>query len=235
MNSLPELKIVPGGRAAQHSDRIEDYLDHLCTPLIGALSYPARQRVREEARLHLELLIDDFRQAGLEGDAATEAALREYGDPWQNGEGFLEMVGPATSPTRLTRVTGTATLFAFIILALSSALCLLLLQAYLGLPRMHGLLPWLLALSLALPVAAGVAVGQKAALSGGGALCRAYLVLLPHALVAGLLQLPDPEGLWFAGFQILFWLPVSLFSADAAAILTQRRRCRRFFAERRYA
>ena len=48
----------------QAQERLEDYLDYLCAPLLGAVPYPQRKRFRREAADHLLALAEDFAAKG---------------------------------------------------------------------------------------------------------------------------------------------------------------------------
>jgi hypothetical protein len=61
--------------------RIEDYLDHLCAPLVGRMPYPQRQALRAEARQHLDMRIAAYTELGSAPDEAVEQALKQFGDP----------------------------------------------------------------------------------------------------------------------------------------------------------
>jgi hypothetical protein len=61
--------------------RIEDYLDHVCAPLVGKVEYAERMALRTELRAHLEALADASREVGMDADAAVRDALARFGPP----------------------------------------------------------------------------------------------------------------------------------------------------------
>src|SRR5262245_18729182 len=61
--------------------RIEDYLDHVCAPLVGVVPYDQRHELRAELRSHLEALAASYRELGSPPAAAVGAAVRQFGDP----------------------------------------------------------------------------------------------------------------------------------------------------------
>src|ERR1051325_4821180 len=70
--------------------RVEDFLDNLCAPLIGIVPYGERNGFRQEAHAHIEALFREFLYQGKTRQAALEAALHEFGEPWQIGNAFLQ-------------------------------------------------------------------------------------------------------------------------------------------------
>jgi len=48
----------------KRSDRIKDYLDYLCAPLLGVVPYAERRSLREEARGHLPEIAAEFEAQG---------------------------------------------------------------------------------------------------------------------------------------------------------------------------
>jgi hypothetical protein len=63
-DALPALSAQEG--PLERSDRIEDYLDYLCAPLLGAVPYAERRSLREEARAHLLDIVAEFEAQGLQ-------------------------------------------------------------------------------------------------------------------------------------------------------------------------
>jgi hypothetical protein len=61
--------------------RIEDYLDHVCAPLVGTVPYERRLELRSEVRCHLQTLIEAFEELGSPYNEAVDSALRQFGDP----------------------------------------------------------------------------------------------------------------------------------------------------------
>src|SRR2546427_11434751 len=77
----PQRAANGSGEAAPPDPRIEDYLDHVCAPLVGLVPYARRQELRAELRGHLEALAASYRELGSAPNLASEQALRQFGDP----------------------------------------------------------------------------------------------------------------------------------------------------------
>jgi hypothetical protein len=58
-------------REVSPAERIEDYLDHLCVPLVGVVPYRERRSMRQEAAAHIACLVDEFQaERGCTSDEA---------------------------------------------------------------------------------------------------------------------------------------------------------------------
>lgn len=211
-NDAPELR----PEQTRSDERVEDFLDHLCAPLIGIVPYGDRSAFRREARGHLQDLISEYRFQGQEWEAATEAALQEFGDPRQIGRSFLEEWSLGTPAVRPAVLIRRANLVAFAWFGLASMLNLLLLE--------HGILsapngswfPVVLLLALLSPLLAGGLTGLTAPMQTARGVRNAVRILSIHSFVTGLLLLPQLDGITFALWQGVFWLP----AGRAAAVLT---------------
>lgn len=60
---------------------IEDYLDQIYAPLVGAIPYRKRQEIRREIREHIDQLIIAHKELGSDVEEATLASLRQFGEP----------------------------------------------------------------------------------------------------------------------------------------------------------
>jgi hypothetical protein len=215
-------------------ERIEDFLDHLCAPLVGIVPYRERHSLREEARLHLECLIAEYREDNHTLEAAVEAAFREFGEPWQSGEEFLREWRPKPSPRGAGLLVRNATTHAFAWFGLPTVLCLLLTERYVLTPRQEGLLPYLFALAFVSPLIAGILTGWSVPRKAGQGIGRAVSLLALISLSVGATLLPKSEGLLFGLFQFGYWLPIGWVSATSAATTLQQYKRHRFlrFARR---
>jgi hypothetical protein len=117
---------------ASSSWRLEDYLDHVCVPLVGLLPYAARQELRAELQAHLEADVAAHREMGSTPGQAIAAALQQFGDPHRLGQHcareWTRAAGPPSRqpawPAMLKALLcfGTASMFALVALpALSGA------------------------------------------------------------------------------------------------------------------
>jgi hypothetical protein len=125
----PQSRVLPcavQSEALSAPERIEDFLDHLCAPLVGVIPYRERALLREEARQHLESLIAEYEEQESTLDGAIEAAFREFGEPWRSGEELLREWRPAPSPKRARCLILNATLHSFAVFGSLSVICLLL-------------------------------------------------------------------------------------------------------------
>ena len=65
--------------------QLEDYLDHLCAPLLGRMVYERRLAIREEVRAHILVLADAHEELGHSPAEALHAAIQQFGDARQVG------------------------------------------------------------------------------------------------------------------------------------------------------
>ncbi|MCW3054929.1 MAG: hypothetical protein JWN14_4099 [Chthonomonadales bacterium] len=82
--SLPSS---PSARPAEV--QIEDYLDHLCTPLVSVMPYEQRQAIRQEVRSHLLVLAAGHEELGSSPAEAIQAAIQQFGDAKEIGRSLL--------------------------------------------------------------------------------------------------------------------------------------------------
>ena len=212
----------------QIQDAIEDYLDYLCAPLLGIASYAQRRRLRLEAADHLYALTEDFQAEGFAPADAVRLALREYGEPWAVGQNFADTcLESGAALRRWGRFTDAATLRAFGWFGVFTVLSLLLLEASLLDPASAGLMVWVQCLAVLSPLAAGFLTGLSLARTTLG-ICRALGVLSLASAAIGLLLRPHTEGLLFAAFQLVFWLPAGCLTAAVTAAGCRQMRLHRF-------
>jgi hypothetical protein len=231
VNSLPDTPaaFASNPRASSPVDeRMEDYLDHVCGPLIGVLSYAQRAVLREEIRLHLEALIAEFEEQGQAPQEAAELAFGEMGEPWQLGEAILREWAPEAGTSRAHGRLRTEAIHAFAWFGSPTVLCLLLTELYVLYPRQEGVLPLLFLAALLAPFVAGVLTGISAPARAGRGVYMAVSLLSLVALVAGTLLWPKTEGLLFALFQWAYWTPAGWVSASVAASTARQHRRLRF-------
>ena len=206
----------------------EDYLDHLCAPLVGIVPLAERRNLRDEVRAHLEALADEFGFEGKSPPEAAAAALLELGEPWQVGQTFLRewlQGSPHVAPARLTRAAAFRAFAFFGVAALPSWA---LLEHRALDPSTFDLTPWLWLLAALAPVLAGALTGLGQPARMGRGLCWAVGALTLHALAAGALLLPQPDGFMFVLCLLLWWLPAGWLSATATAHLVRSHRRARF-------
>lgn len=219
--------------SARHvNPRIEDYLDHLGAALLGTIPYGEREALREEARAHLEFLVDEYTEEGMTPTEATETALQEYGAPDANGQALLAAWWGRhhRDAPQAVRFSGDmTTVYGICAFGLFSAINHFLLQSYSVTPRMGYLYLPLVCLTIISPIIAGLVVGGLAPVNATRGVCRAMAAIIIHSLVAGMLLLPDKRGMLFALFQLFYWLPMGLLAAVGSESLARQHRQREFW------
>lgn len=226
MNSQPELASYDRS-TARRWERIEDYLDHLCAPLVGVVPYDDRVALRSEAGAHIAWLIEEFEQQGLKREEAIEAALREHGEPWPIGAAWVDEWLRDAPTSALSRRLGSGWMRAFVAFGAASVLNWLLIETCTLLPGWSGIESWLMLLAVLSPIVAGGLTGARAPARVVPVVSGVQMMLLAHSLTAAWTMWPRREGVYFALFQLLFWLPARCLSAWLAASMAKhlRRTC----------
>ncbi|HLK55406.1 MAG TPA: permease prefix domain 1-containing protein [Chthonomonadaceae bacterium] len=224
-------------------DRIEDYLDYLCAPLLGVVPYAERRCLRDEARQHLQDLVEEFREQGLSPQEALTRALHAHGNPWRIGQSFVQewSLGRAAAPRNAVR---RATLCAFAWFGIATVLSLLLIEQYtyevssqLVITRGYlmpysyqdALFPYLIGLLLLSPIVAGCLSGLMAPRQVIQGIINALGILCANTLLTACLLLPKIEGMVFLLIQIAVWLPIGCGAAVLTATLHRYHQCQRFW------
>lgn len=231
MYSLVDAPLPTTSQRTPHpspEEVIEDFLDHLTGPLVGVLAYPERHHLRLEVRSHLELLMEEGEAEGLSRDEAVDAALREFGDPWQTGEAILrEKQGTSSQKGRL-RLTRLAVFHGIAWFGPPTVLCLLLLEWQVLAAQQEALLPTIGAVALLGPVFGGCMTALTVPARAESGAPYAVAILASLSALAGSLLLPRTELLLFALFQLLVWLPLGWLSAISLVTTCRQRRRHRF-------
>lgn len=90
------------------SNRIEDYLDHVCAPLVDSVPYEARRALRREMKQHLDATIAAHSELGSTPEQAVTQALTQFGDARQIARHWLNESQYASLAAKpLSRVTAT--------------------------------------------------------------------------------------------------------------------------------
>ncbi len=232
MSNLSERKLVTQEHPDAHlrrDERVEDFLDNLCAPLVGIVPYRDRNGLRQEAREHIDGLIREYTYEGMEAKGATEAALREFGEPWRVGQLFLQEWSQGTPQARPTGLIRKATLTAFAWFGLASMLNILLLDYFTLSAYQDSLLALLVLLAFLSPFAAGALAGLTTSAQIATGVRNAMLLLILHSFVTGLILLPKTEGVVFALWQWVFWLPAGRVTASLTAACMRHFRRQRFW------
>ena len=201
---------------------LEDFLDHVCAPLVGIVPFGERFTLRREMGAHLDALVAEFEFQGFAACDAVQNALREMGEPWEVGQAWLTQwsVGrqASLSSSRWARAALTRP-FAFF--GVAAMLNLLLLEQCALTPGGSSLLPFVVLLAAVSPVICGACVGVSqpgfsdarhrrharaarfgrggdgradAAAVGGPALCRLRVVRVDTARPAVRIAVPPPSS-----------------------------------------
>lgn len=100
-------------------NQIEDYLDHICAPLVTSVPYEARCTLRQEMRQHLQAATSAHIELGSAPEEAVTQALTQFGEARQIARQWLdEWQRTSCSENPLSRVT--ATLIALSLLGLTT-------------------------------------------------------------------------------------------------------------------
>ncbi len=232
MNNPHRLHLVTHERPAQQQrdeEQIEDFLDHLCAPLIGIVPYRERLAFRQEAHAHIEGLIREFQYEGQEIAAATESALREFGEPWKVGQAFLQEWSRGASGQLPSGQIRKAAWTAFGGFGVASMWTLLVLESSASAPPNENSMLILGGLAFCSPFVAGGFVGALAPAQARRGIATALGGLILHSCAVGALMQPGREALLFALWQLLFWLPVGVGSAAVTAACLRYVRRPRFW------
>lgn len=208
------------------NDRIEDYLDHLCTPLVGVVPYAVRHKLRLEAEDHLRALIAEFTEKGLGPTDALDAAMIEHGEPWGIGQAYADAWMRESSESCPNRFAASYLLHGLAWAGMASLPTLFLVEQ--GCLTYNWAMEWIILLALLAPFAAGGLTGLTAPARPVRAVSCALLLHVLVSFVAGGLLLPKTEGLRFACFQLVFWLPMGCGSAWTVAYFRLLHRRQRF-------
>ena len=95
----------PPANAAALDPRVEDYLDHVCAPLVGKVPFERRRELRWEIGCHLQALAEAFEELGDSREEAVVKALGQFGDPGTIGKewrGQWQAHRPAPGPLPLS-------------------------------------------------------------------------------------------------------------------------------------
>jgi len=214
---------------SQPEPRIEDYLDHVCAPLVGTVPYERRQELRRELREHLMSIAEDGEFDGLSRAEAIEAALRELGEPSETGRDFLEEFTQAEpdATDREARVWSTKLAFGW--LGSFTALDLILVDLQVRAEQFPEALSTTSLVCALSPLAAGLLIGLGTPTSPRRGIANAVLLCCLASALYLAIAWPAPQGVAFFVFQLVFWGPVALFAAQPVAALTRRTRSRRFW------
>ncbi|MBC8134451.1 MAG: hypothetical protein H8F28_01015 [Fibrella sp.] len=236
----------------QASCLIEDYLDHLCAPLVGVVPFPIRSELRSDAADMLEQLQNQYLLEGLPLREATSLAIRKHGSSQEAGMQFLETWFAHQKQGKVGRFFGMAYTHALVHFGTATLLAVglvelrvfrpcydYILSYYLSPAEVRQLIPEplplpdtsplqvaLIVVALVAPVVAGYLTGAAVPVRAVRTVCHVLIPLILFTSVLGAMMLPTREGLFLAACMLFYWLPAGCLAAHISSALAWQRRCR---------
>ncbi len=234
-------------RFADPDAMIENYLDHLCGPLIGLVPHLDRVRFRDEAKFNIEGRMDMYLRDGMPPLDAAREAIEKYGDSKELSDRFLAE-WMQHQQTGLFRQLGKSNAYAGMFFSQATFLALLILiwriyvpstaKYKINIDEVRTYLPppipipdagsqtWVFfGVLIFAPIVAGWLTGQFAIVHAAQAVFRAQVLLTLGTFFLGSAMLPQTDGIFVALVQLLWWLPAGCLTAHLAAAEAWRRRC----------
>lgn len=242
---------VAVGEEEVATELIEDYLDHLCAPLVGLIPYRDRFRLRQEAAYNIEGRMRVYVLDGMSPEAAAREAIAKYGRSDALGEQFLQEWIRYEPHGWLARKLGMPNLYALFFFGQASlwGMVMALYQVFfpspdpvtfgLTLEQVRRLVPaplpmpdrnplfivfWIYVLLA--PIAAGVLTGLRVPVGAAKAVVQAMLLYVLVSFGIGLLLWPASEGIWLALVQLVWWSGVGTGTAHLTSLIVRKRRFR---------
>jgi hypothetical protein len=235
----------------QARELLEDYLDHLCSPLVGIVPYRERDRLRQEAGFNIEGRMQMYVLDGYASVEAMNLAIEKYGRSDQLGDLFLEEWVRYQPKGWLARhiglpnayagfFFGQATLWGLVLVqirvfapnpepftfGLSLAQIRHIVPEPLPLPDQNPVFMAFFAYLLVAPFAAGWLTGRFAPIGASRAVYHVMVLLIIVAFAVGSLMLPAREGILLGFAELLIWLPVGMATAHYSSVVARRQRLR---------
>jgi len=232
-------------------ERVEDYLDHLCAPLVGIVPYPERNRLRLEAGYNIEGRMRTYILDGMDPLRAAERAIRKYGRSDAICEQFLTEWVRYQPQGWLARRLGTPNLYALFFFGQATlwGLVMVLVQVYYPTPepetfgltfdQVRHLLPEPLPLPdrnplfvafwiylFFAPFLAGLLTGMRVPVGAAKATLRVMGLLVIVSFAVGSQLWPAREGNWLAMGQLFWWMGVGTCTAHLTSVIVRRRKFR---------
>lgn len=239
-------------QAYSPKELIEDYLDHVCQPLVGVIPFAERSRFREEAQFHLERLQQSFVEECSTPSEAALKAIEAYGEADKVSDDCIKSYLDNRIQSPALKTVGTGNFIAFSIFGVAQILYTALLQLHVFLPSGEAyrlpvspaaarmLLPepfpipqsWgdfllLYGFPFIAPAVAGFVTGWTVPVQAARSVLQAMLPIIIYSFVVGSFMVPMTAGLLFAIFQALYWVPVGCLFASVGTTFAQRRAVRR--------
>jgi len=250
-NVLPVRSDIEEGTQSEPQELLEDYLDHLCSPLVGIVPYRERDRLRQEAGFNIEGRMQTYLLDGLDPLAAVKKAIDKYGRSDVMCDQFLSEWYRYQPKGWLARKIGLSNAYAALYFGQATFWGLVLVQIRIFAPNPE---PYTFGLSLAqvrrifpeplplpdqnplfgilclyiliAPVLAGILTGRQALVGAAKAAFHTQLILTLLTFTVGSMMLPEKEGLWLAIVQLFYWVSVGTGTAHLTSLISRRRRMR---------
>lgn len=237
--------------ATEPHPTIRNYVEALDRALMGEVPAAERALLVDEAAFILERIANERILLGASPDEAAQAAVAEYGDTDLLAAVHVEGAFEANPPTPVVQAFGRANSVAFGLFGCATLAYLVLLQLRVYLPSGEPLnmpftpaqirsifpeplpfpelsLSYLLTVGypVVAPILVGALIGRRIPVRAAAAAYRALVPSILAAFVTGSLLLPNTEGLLFAVWQVVFWLPAGCLAAHLASSSARRKRAR---------
>lgn len=250
-DALPAKPEVEIATPVEPDELLEDYLDHLCSPLVGIVPFRERDRLRTEAAFNIEGRMRTYEMEGFEPVEAMKKAIDKYGRSDLVCEQFLVEWYRYQPKGWLARKIGLPNAYATFFFGQASLWALVIVQIRMFVPNPE---PFTFGLSLAqlrrvfpeplplpdknplfsilfiylliAPIVAGFLTGRSALVGAARSAFQVQLILSLLSFAVGLLMLPAKEGLWLAFIQLLYWASVGTGTAHLTSLIMRRRRMR---------
>lgn len=236
---------------AEPNELLEDFLDHLCAPLVGIVPYRDRDRLRAEAAFNIESRYQTYLLDNLEPTEAMKKAIAKYGSSEVVCEQFLSEWYRYVPHGWLARTIGLPNSYAAFFFGQAYLWATVLVQIRvfspnpepytfgltlaqlrrivpdpLPLPERSPLFGLLWLYVLVAPILAGAFTGRYVLVGATKAALSAQLIFTALAFLVGAMMLPAKEGMWLAVVQLLYWVSVGTGTAHLTSLIMRRRRMR---------
>ncbi len=238
-------------REAEIPVAIRQYVETLDRSLAGEVSNAERELLVEEALFVLESSVAEGTLLGKTVEEAIRDALQEYGPVLAVADAHVEGFYEADPRSPIIQLLGRANALAFGLFGCATLAYYILLQVRIYLPvgvpinlpfspaEVRSVFPEplpypdltpsffaLLGYPLIVPFVLGWVVGRRIPVHAPAAVFRSMGPIALCSFLMGSLLLPNTEGLLFAIWQVIFWIPVGYLTACLSSYLARQRRAK---------
>jgi len=222
------------------------YVDDLDRTLSAGFPAEERRVLVDEAIFVLDLLVNEKLVLGATVEEAVSYALATFGSQTGIANAHLEGKFESKPSSPLIQYIGRANAIALGYLGIGTLLTMILLQIRIYMPggdalrmpftpaQVRSVLPdplpfpqtsplfyLTLACAVVLPFVLGWMIGRQVPVRAGSAVYRSLSPLILASFLFGCGLLPNTEGLLFAIWQLIFWLPVAALCAYLSSTLVR--------------